>query len=105
MVNQLKYNNWSGSQGFIDKDRGIDLQALYLNETNVSDWCLDLPHLTLEKKVLPDDTEYFSYQEYWNVIATIWADKSKKDNSPLSKLDAIMEDTLVGSFREVGVHN
>ena len=105
VFNQFKYNNWSGSQGFIAQDRGIDLEALYLNETNLSDWCLDLPHLTLEKKVLPDDTEYFSYQEYWNVIATIGADKAKKDKSPLSKLDAIMEDSFVGSFREVGVHN
>lgn len=102
---QFKYNNWRENQGFANEERNRDFRSEYLNKENLQNWMLDLGHLTLEKKVLPNDQEYGSFNEYWHDKAINWAEDAKKASCPLNELDNILNESYVNFFRETGVEN
>ncbi len=102
---QFKYNNWRENQGFANEERNRDFRSEYLNKENLQKWMLDLGHLTLEKKVLPNDQEYGTFNEYWHDKAINWAEDAKKASCPLNELDNILNESYVNFFRETGVEN
>lgn len=102
---QFKYNNWRENQGFANEERNRDFRTEYLNKENLQKWMLDFAHLTLEKKVLPNDQEYGSFSEYWHDKAINWAEDAKKASCPLNELDNILNESYVNFFRETGVEN
>ena len=102
---QFKYNNWRENQGYANEERNRDFRTEYLNKENLQKWMLDLAHLTLEKKVLPNDTEYDAFNNYWHDKAVTWAEDAKKASCPLNELDSIMNESFVNFFRETGVTN
>lgn len=100
---QFKYNNWRENQGFINEERNKDYRSEYLNADRISGWKLDLDHLTLNRKILPSDTDYPIFDEYWHDKAVGYADDAKKTDNPLNELDNIMAEFYARHFREVGV--
>lgn len=102
---QLKYNNWRENQGYVNEVRNSDVRAEYLNSEHLQRWMLDLPHLTLERKVLPHDQEFGSFCEYWHDKAINCAEEAKKADCPLMELGNILNDHYENLFREEGVEN
>ena len=102
---QFKYNNWRENQGYANEERNRDFRTEYLNKENLQKWMLDLAHLTLEKKVLPNDTEYDAFNNYWHDKAVTWAEDARQASCPLNELDNIMNESFVNFFRETGVTN
>lgn len=66
---------------------------------------LDLPHLTLERKVLPHDQEFGSFSEYWHDKVTHRAEEAQGADCPLMELDNILNDHYENLFRGEGVEN
>lgn len=102
---QFKYNNWRENQGYANEARNRDFRTEYLNKDNLQKWMLDLAHLTLEKKVLPNDQEFGSFNEYWHDKAINWAEDARRADCPLNELDNILNESYVNFFRETGVEN
>ena len=102
---QFKYNNWRENQGYANEARNRDFRTEYLNKENLQRWMLDLSHLTLENKVLPNDQEYGSFSEYWHDKAINWAEDAKRADCPLNELDNILNESYANFFRETGVEN
>lgn len=102
---QLMYNNWRGNQGYANVARNRDLRAEYLTQENLHRWMLDLPHLTLERQVLPHDHDYGSFSEYWHDKAIHCAEDAKRADCPLMELENILRDHYENLFREEGVEN
>ena len=102
---QFKFNNWRENQGYANEERNRDFRTEYLNKENLQKWMLDLAHLTLEKKVLPNDTEYDAFNNYWHDKAVTWAEDARQASCPLNELDNIMNESFVNFFRETGVTN
>ena len=100
---QFKYNNWRENQGFVNEERNKDYRKEYLNADNLSKWMLDLKHLTLDLKILPSDTDYPTFNDYWHDKALIYAEDAKKADCPLNELDNIMSEFYENHFREEGV--
>lgn len=100
---QFKYNNWRENLGFINEERNKDYRKDYLNSDNLTKWMLDYEHLTYEAKVLPSDTDYPSFNDYWHDKAIGYAEEAKKSDNPLNELDDIMADFFAHHFREEGV--
>lgn len=100
---QFKFNNWRENQGFVNEEKNKDYRKEYLNKENLSSWKIDEEHLTLEKKILPSDTDYPTFNEYWHDKAVGYAEDAKKADCPLNELDNIMKDFYDKFFRESGV--
>lgn len=100
---QFKFNNWNGNKGFINEERNKDYRKAYLDKDNLYHWMLDFDHLTLDSKILPSDTDYPSFQDYWHRITNNFADKAKEKADPLNELDNILSDFYKNRFREEGV--
>lgn len=100
---QFKYNNWRENTGFVNEERNRDYRADYFNEGNLSKWMLDDRHLTYELKVLPSDTTYPKFADYWHDKAINYADEAKQADNPLTELENIMSDFYAKQFRSVGV--
>lgn len=102
---QFMYNNWSDSQGFTNEECHRDIYAEFFNKENLQKWMLDLAHLTLEKKVLPNDSEHESFADFWRKRAAHFASAAQKSKFPLNELDKIMNEHFENLFRETGVTN
>lgn len=100
---QFKYNNWRENQGFVNEERNKDYRKAYLNDDNISKWMIDMPHLTLEVKVLESDSDYPKFNDYWHDKAIAYAEEAKKALCPLNELDNIMGEFYTSHFREDGV--
>ncbi len=102
---QFKYNNWRENQGFANEERNRDYRNDFINKENLSNWMLDEEHLTLEKKILPNDNDFMAFNEYWHDKAINYAQDAKKADCPLNELDNIMGDSYANFFRDCGVEN
>lgn len=102
---QFMYNNWRENQGYANEARNRDVRAEYLTQENLQRWMLDLPHLTLERKVLPHDQEYGSFSDYWHDKAIHCAEDAKRADCPLMELENILRDHYENLFRKEGVEN
>lgn len=104
---QFKYNNWREELGFVNEEANKDYREAYLNERNIQRWMLDDDHLTLNKKILPNDKEHQDIDEYWHDKSLGYAnDQSvKKAGCPLNELDSLLgEEFFAKQFRGVGVN-
>ncbi len=102
---QFKYNNWRENQGFADEERNRDYRNDFINKENLAKWMLDEEHLTLEKKILPSDSDFTAFNEYWHDKAINYAQDAKKADCPLNELDNIMGESFATFFRDCGVEN
>lgn len=102
---QFKYNNWRENQGFANEERNRDYRNDFINKENLANWMLDEEHLTLEKKILPSDSDFMAFNEYWHDKAINYAQDAKKADCPLNELDNIMGDSFANFFRDCGVEN
>ena len=100
---QFKYNNWRDELGFIDEEPNVDYRQLFFRPEHLSDWKLDMMHLTLEKKILESDTDYPKFREYWHDKAIDYAEDAKATDNPLNELDDIMASFYEKQFRKDGV--
>lgn len=100
---QFKYNNWRENQGFVDEERNKDYRKEYFNKDNLSNWMLDVDHLTLNVKVLPSDADYPTFNDYWHDKAIGYAEEAKAADCALNELDNIMGEFYLRHFREEGV--
>ena len=103
---QFKYNNWREELGYVDEEANKDYRELYLNDRNLQKWMLDIPHLTLDIKILPTDKDYPRIEDYWRNKSLEYAgDKSVKDaDCPLNELESLLgEEFFEKQFRGVGV--
>lgn len=100
---QFKYNNWRDELGFIDEEPNVDYRQLFFRPEHLSDWKLDMMHLTLEKKILESDTDYPTFREYWHDKAIDYAEDAKATDNPLNELDDIMASFYEKQFRKDGV--
>lgn len=103
---QFKYNNWREDMGFVDEEANKDYREKYLNAKNLQKWMLDDSHLTLDVKILPNDKEYPSIDDYWHDKAVGYASDQevKKADCPLNALDNLLGDEFFAKqFRGVGV--
>lgn len=99
---QFKFNNWRENEGYIDQECNKDYRKLYLNKENLAHWMLDERHLTLEEKILPSDTDYPRFDEYWHDKAIAYAGEAKKADCPLNELDNILGEFFDSHFRDDG---
>ena len=102
---QFKYNNWDENLGFINQEKNKDYRRDYLSKENQQTWMLDIPHLTLEKKILESDADYPDFKGYWHDKAIGYAEEAKGSSNPLNELDNILADFYTTHFREDGVEN
>lgn len=100
---QFKYNNWRENQGYVNEERNRDLRQEYLNKDKLAKWMLDNAHLTLEKKILPNDPVHPDFMEYWKKMIMDRADDAKAADNPLNELDRLMDTFFNEFFREEGV--
>lgn len=103
---QFKYNNWRDELGFVNEEANKDYRELYLNDKNLQKWMLDDDHLTLNKKILPNDKDHQDIDEYWHDKALGYANDPtvKKAPCPLNELDSLLgEEFFAKQFRSVGV--
>lgn len=100
---QFKYNNWRENQGFVNEERNKDYRKEYFNKDNLAHWMLDQDHLTLNVKVLPSDTDYPTFNDYWHDKAIAYAEEAKAADCALNELDNIMGEFYLRHFREEGV--
>ena len=100
---QFQYNNWRDNYGYVGEAANKDYKELYFKADKVKNWMIDLDHLMLKTKILPDDAKYEPFDEYWHDKALGYADVAKKADCPLNELDNIMRDLYVKSFRQCGV--
>ena len=103
VLDQFKYNNWRESIGYVEEEGNKDYRGLYLTEKHLTDWLLDLEHLTLEDKVLQSDTAYPRFFEDWQKIISDFAESSLEADNPIQELQSQMEFMFTNSFRGVGV--
>ena len=102
---QFLYNNWQDSQGYVCEERNKDYRKEYLHPRSLSNWMLDIQHLTYEAKVLESDADYPMFSDYWHDKAIDYAEDAKKAKCPLEKLDDIMAEFYTSHFREEGVES
>ena len=100
---QFKYNNWRENYGFVNEERNKDYRRDYLNKDNLSEWMLNLEHLTYELKVLDTDESFPRFSEYWDDKSLICSEDAKNDSLPLEKMQDYMEEYYTSFFRENGV--
>lgn len=103
---QFKYNNWRDELGFVNEEANKDYRELYLNDKNLQKWMLDDDHLTLNKKILPNDKDHQAIDDYWHDKSLGYADDPtvKKASCPLNELDSLLgEEFFAKQFRSVGV--
>ena len=98
-LDQFKYNNWRESIGFVEEESNKDYRGLYLTEKHLTNWLLDLNHLTLEEKVLQSDSEYPHFFEDWQTLVSDFAESSADADNPLQELQTQMEFVFAHSFR------
>lgn len=77
----------------------MDYRNAYMDDKHLQKWMLDLAHLTLEKKILPSDKNYQTFNDFWHDKALAYGDQAQEDSCPLQALDNIMSDIYVGQFR------
>lgn len=102
---QFKYNNWRENQGYVDEEKNKDYRREYLIKENLAVWMLDEEHLTLDKKILENDTDYPTFRDYWHDKAIGYAEDAKKTKDPLNELDDILNEFFTSHFREDGVES
>ena len=102
-LDQFKFNNWRESIGFVEEEANKDYRGLYLTEKHLTDWMLDLKHITLESKVLPSDAAYPTFFEDWQSLIGDFAETSAEADNPLLELQSQMDFMFTNSFRGVGV--
>lgn len=100
---QFKYNNWRENQGFTNEERNRDLRQEFLNKDKLAKWMLDTEHLTLNKKIIPSDPDYPTFNEYWKNRISDRSEEAKDSDNPLNELDRIMNTFFDDFFREEGV--
>lgn len=100
---QFKYNNWRENQGFANEERNRDYRNDFINAKNLAEWMIDEEHLTLEKKILPSDSDYPPFNEYWHDKTINYAQDAKRADCPLNELDNILGDFYANFFRDCGV--
>lgn len=98
-LDQFKYNNWRESIGFVEEEGNKDYRGLYLTEKHLTNWLLDLSHLTLEDKVLPSDSEYPHFFEDWQTLVSDFSESCAEADNPLQELQTQMEFLFAHSFR------
>ena len=102
---QFLYNNWQDSQGYVCEERNKDYRKEYLHPCSLSNWMLDIQHLTYEAKGLESDADYPLFSDYWHDKAIGYAEDAKKAKCPLEKLDDIMAEFYTSHFRKEGVES
>ncbi len=100
---QFKYNNWRENQGYVNEEKNKDYRREYLSKEQLAAWRLDEEHLTLNKKILDNDTEYPTFKEYWKDKVIGYSEDAKKNDDPLNELDSILNEFFTNHFREDGV--
>lgn len=103
VLNQLRYNHWSDNHGFINEPQNKDYRSVYLADKYIQRWMLDLPHLTLEKKVLPLDKEFQPFKEDWTENIENLAASCQEDSCPPAAIRSSMNTVYNESFRGNGV--
>jgi hypothetical protein len=92
VLRQFKYNNWKEELGYVNEELNKDYREAYLNEANLGRWMLDIAHLTLDLKILPNDKKDLHITQYWDNQAHTWAESPdiKDASCPLTALDGEM---------------
>lgn len=103
VLNQLRYNHWSDNHGFLNEPQNKDYRSVYLADSYLQRWMLDLEHLTLEKKVLPLDKEYPPFKEDWTENIENLAVPCQEDSCPPAAIRSSMNQIYNETFRGNGV--
>lgn len=102
LLNQIKFNNWTDSQGYINEPVNRDYRSEFLAEKQTSEWMLDMAHLMLEKKVLPTDEEFKPFLQDWTNRIMALSDTFADDDCPPEKMRDAMNKAFDANFRKVG---
>lgn len=103
ILDQFKYNNWRESLGYVEEEGNKDYRGLYLNAEHLTSWLLDVPHLTLESKVLPSDDDHLKFFDDWQSLVGDFAESCMEAEDPMHDLQTQMDFIFTNSFRSVGV--
>ena len=103
VLNQFKFNNWRESLGYVEEEANKDYRGLYLTDKHLTNWLLDLEHLTLEDKVLSSDAACQRFFEDWQGLVQDFATSCLEADNPLQELQTQMEFMFGNSFRGSGV--
>lgn len=106
ILNQLRYNNWSDTESYRDTVRNVDWRHLWLDDDHLAAWKLDMPHVTLEDKVLELDPEYPNPYEFWQSMVDQLKDiawQTNKDTAT-ANIQTMMDDIFNSTYRTEGVN-
>jgi len=107
---QLRFNNWTDTNGFADEPRNADYSELVRQRETAQNWAMSDDHLTLSVGILPEDAA----NKRWKPINTEWQEvipnfKSlvleKKKESWLDELQKLCERRFDQDYRGMGVRN
>lgn len=105
VLNQLRYNHWSDNHGFLNEAQNKDYRSVYLADKYLQRWMLDLPHLTLEKKILPLDKDFEPFKEDWTESIEDLSASCQEDSCPPAAIRNSMYQVYNETFRGVGVED
>lgn len=100
---QYLYDNWQEGTGYTEDPRHGDFCKEIIHKDALETWMLDIPHLTLERKILASDEDYEPFSEYWHGKAIHWAKEAERASRPLDELDHVLNEFYKNQFRGMGV--
>lgn len=107
---QLRYNNWSDTNGFTDDPKNVDYHELVRQKETLHKWAMSDDHLTLSTGILPEDAN----NKRWKPINNEWQDvipnfkalvHEKRQDMWLGELQKMCEKRFDQDYRGLGVRN
>ena len=107
---QLRFNNWSDTNGFNDEPKNQDFNEFVKQKESQFKWALSDDHLTLSIGILPEDVS----NKKWKPINNEWQDvipnfkslvREKERPTWLDELAKLCEKRFDQDYRGLGVRN
>lgn len=107
---QLRFNNWSDTNGFNDEAKNQDFNEFVKQKETQYKWALSDEHLTLSVGILPEDVN----NKRWKPINNEWQDvipnfkslvREKRRETWLDELAKLCEKRFDQDYRGLGVRN
>jgi hypothetical protein len=106
---QVRYNNWSDFEGFLDEGRNQDFGGFVKQKEQLEKWLLTEEHLILSLGILQSDIQgkWRLIKPYWNTSITAFKDEVRQKNKKtwFDQLEIKAEARFAEQYRGEGVKN
>lgn len=107
-INQLRFNNWQDSLGYICEPINFDAFAFVKADDKQREWMIDDSHLLLEENILPSDDpkrQWRTLHSEWESVTSAFKQLAQEQDSKnwMTSLSSFYQNRYDESFRNIGV--